>query len=94
MGREAVKPWVHYIPVRRDLSDLPQLLQWAQQHDSEAKRIAEAGVRYVENHVRYDDALCYWSELAVALPRTLNYAPVAPDASQVHRITTAFESQA
>ena len=30
-----LKPWVHYVPVRRDLSDLPKLLQWAQQHDSE-----------------------------------------------------------
>jgi hypothetical protein len=89
-----LKPWVHYVPVRRDLSDLPQLLQWAQQHDSEAKRIAEAGLRYVQNNVRYDDALCYWSELAVALPRTIDYAPVAPDASQPYRITKAFASQA
>ena len=88
-----LKPWVHYIPVKRDLSDLPQLLQWAQQHDSEAKRIADAGVRYVESNVRYDDALCYWSELAVALPRTIDYAPAAPDASQPHRITKAFEAQ-
>ncbi len=88
-----LKPWVHFIPVRRDLSDLPQLLQWAQQHDSDAKKIADAGVRYVQNNVRYDDALCYWSELAAALPRTIDYAPKAPDASQPHRITKAFEAQ-
>lgn len=89
-----LKPWVHFIPVRRDLSDLPQLLQWAQQHDAEAKKIAEAGVRYVQSNVRYDDALCYWSELASALPRTIDYAPSAPDASQPHRITKAFEAKA
>lgn len=89
-----LKPWVHYVPVRRDLSDLPQLLRWAQQNDSEARRIAEAGVMYVQSSVRYDDALCYWSQLAAALPRTIDYAPVAPDPSQPYRITKAFEAQA
>jgi len=89
-----LKPWVHYVPVRRDLSDLPQLLRWAQQNDSEARRIADAGVMYVQSSVRYDDALCYWSQLAAALPHTIDYAPVAPDASQPYRITRAFEVQA
>ncbi len=88
-----LKPWVHFIPVRRDLSDLPELLQWAQQHDSEAKKIADAGLRYVRDNVRYDDALCYWSELASALPRIIDYTPSVPDASQPHRITKAFEAQ-
>jgi hypothetical protein len=51
-------------------------------------------VRYVESNVRYDDALCYWSQLAMALPRTIDYAPVAPDAAQPYRMTKAFEAQA
>jgi hypothetical protein len=89
-----LKPWVHYVPVRRDLSDLPKLLEWAQQNDSEAMRIAQAGVKYVESNVRYDDALCYWSQLAVALPRIIDYEPTAPDASQPYRITKPFEAQA
>ena len=34
-----LKEWVHYIPVKWDLSDLFVQLQWAKDHDKEAKEI-------------------------------------------------------
>lgn len=33
-------PWVHYVPVRWDLSDLLARIRWAQTHDADAERIA------------------------------------------------------
>lgn len=30
---EQIKPWEHYIPVRMDLEDLEEKLQWAKEHD-------------------------------------------------------------
>jgi len=30
-----LKPWVHYIPVKRDLSDVIEKIKWARQHDEE-----------------------------------------------------------
>ena len=30
-----LKPWTHYIPVRADLGDLLEKIQWAKEHDQE-----------------------------------------------------------
>ena len=36
-----IKPWVHYVPVRSDLEDLPEKLEWAESHPEDAKHISE-----------------------------------------------------
>lgn len=36
---DLLKPWVHYIPVRKDLNDLRQKLDWAQSNDNECQVI-------------------------------------------------------
>jgi len=38
-----LKPWVHYIPLNEDLSDLFEKLEWALEHDEEVRTIAENG---------------------------------------------------
>lgn len=37
---DKMKPWVHYVPVREDLSDLRQKYFWAQNHPKKAQQIA------------------------------------------------------
>ena len=44
-GSMALQPYEHFIPVREDLADLPQLIEWARAHDSLCQRIAENGQR-------------------------------------------------
>ena len=39
-------PWVHYIPVAVDLSDLRAKFEWAESHPEETRRIAEAGTEF------------------------------------------------
>lgn len=39
----ALKPWKHYIPIKRNLSDLLEKVEWAQKNDGEAKKIANEG---------------------------------------------------
>ena len=39
-------PWVHYIPVSVDLSDLRAKFDWAEAHPEETQRIAEAGTEF------------------------------------------------
>jgi hypothetical protein len=36
-----IQPWVHYVPVRSDLEDLLEKLEWAESHPEEAKQISE-----------------------------------------------------
>ena len=40
---EALQPWVHYIPVAADLSDLKSGVEWALLHQNEAAQIATKG---------------------------------------------------
>jgi hypothetical protein len=40
---ERLEPWVNYIPVRSDLSDLLDLVSYCRTHDKEVQRIARAG---------------------------------------------------
>jgi hypothetical protein len=37
------RPWTHFVPVRRDLSDLMEKIDWCLENDQEARSIAEAG---------------------------------------------------
>jgi len=41
-----LKPWIHYVPVADDLSDLPRQCEWLACHQSNAKRIGENGQRF------------------------------------------------
>jgi len=44
---DLIQPWVHYVPVRSDLEDLLDKLEWAESHPEEARQIAENGTRFV-----------------------------------------------
>ena len=50
-----LRPWVHYVPVKRDLSDIVERLQWALDHDDEvlylaASRLAGPRKTHVPTH--------------------------------------------
>ena len=30
-----LEPWVHYVPMKQDISDIEERLQWAIEHDDE-----------------------------------------------------------
>ena len=36
-------PWEHYVPVKKDMSDLIEKIKWCQENDDKAKEIAYAG---------------------------------------------------
>jgi hypothetical protein len=46
-----LKPWVHYIPVQKDLSNLMYQLGWALSHDKVAERIAKDGATFIEENL-------------------------------------------
>ena len=39
--KKYLKPGVHYVPVKYDMSDMEQTIEWLREHDDEAKQIAE-----------------------------------------------------
>jgi len=47
-----LKPWIHYIPINEDLSNLRKMFDWAEEHSEAARKISEAGIEYVKNQAR------------------------------------------
>ena len=43
--------WEHYVPVRRDLSDLFDRIEWLRQNDDAARKIAANGRRFYDQHL-------------------------------------------
>ncbi|CAE8603905.1 unnamed protein product, partial [Polarella glacialis] len=41
-----LKPWVHFVPVRHDLSDLVERLDWLRENDDQARQIARNAVAF------------------------------------------------
>lgn len=58
-----LQPWKHYIPFKRDLSDLLEKLQWAKEHDEESMNIAKAGQEFARNNLMGDHIFCYYFKL-------------------------------
>lgn len=42
-------PWVHYVPVRQDLTDVEEKMQWIIEHDEEAQYIAKRGSLWIKD---------------------------------------------
>ena len=55
----ALKPYIHYIPVQNDLSDLLEKIGWAREHDEEAKKIAEQATEFASQNLRFEDIYFY-----------------------------------
>lgn len=71
----ALKPWVHYIPVGRDLREARDLIQFALENDDVAKAIARRGRNFIAKHLRMEDVTCYWRELLTQYTRLLKFKP-------------------
>eukprot|EP00052_Salpingoeca_macrocollata_P015190 m.120611 g.120611 ORF g.120611 m.120611 type:complete len:382 (+) comp19592_c0_seq2:344-1489(+) len=74
-----MKPWVHYIPVKQDLSDAEELLRFAKDNDDIAQSIAQRGHDFILNHLRMEDVQAYWLSLLQGYSRLLTYVPVKDD---------------
>eukprot|EP00927_Polykrikos_kofoidii_P061303 TRINITY_DN56158_c0_g1_i1.p1 TRINITY_DN56158_c0_g1~~TRINITY_DN56158_c0_g1_i1.p1 ORF type:complete len:457 (+),score=53.41 TRINITY_DN56158_c0_g1_i1:22-1371(+) len=51
--------WVHYVPVRHDLSDLAEKVDYMVANDHLAQQIASAGFAFFKNNLTRSDMLCY-----------------------------------
>lgn len=54
---------IHYIPIKTDLSDLVEKLEWARNNDHEAKQIAKNGQKFANENLLPKDIFCYYAML-------------------------------
>jgi hypothetical protein len=60
---ELLKPYVHYIPIKSDLSDLVEKIEWCKNNDEECKKIAMNCYNFALTHFNYDFYLNYMKEV-------------------------------
>ena len=54
-----LKPWVHYVPIRTDLADLDEKLEWLIANDKKAQSIVENANAFMHEIGRYEHLQCY-----------------------------------
>mmetsp|Transcript_30475 Transcript_30475/g.61790 ORF Transcript_30475/g.61790 Transcript_30475/m.61790 type:complete len:187 (-) Transcript_30475:2425-2985(-) len=68
-------PWVHYVPMAHDFSDLAEVLGWLQKHDAEAEQIGKAGRQFAVDNLQPEHTLCFWYVFLYEYAARLNYEP-------------------
>ena len=59
---EFLKPWEHYIPVKRDLSDLVKQTQWCVDNYDKALEIAENAYKFAQIYLTREACFTKWNE--------------------------------
>ncbi len=56
----ALKPYVHYVPIKNDMSDLIEKINWAMNNDAKCKQIMQNGRAFVEKNLMLDSIYSYF----------------------------------
>ena len=70
---EYLKEWVHYIPVKRDLSDLVERAQWCMDHYDEAVKIAEQAYQFAKEHLTREACYKKWDDIIMNAHGAVKY---------------------
>jgi hypothetical protein len=65
--RSMLKPYVHYVPVRSDLSDLVSQVKWCKEHDAKCEEIAANAKRFHDTYLMKEGVLDYLQNLLYKL---------------------------
>ncbi|XP_067618784.1 O-glucosyltransferase rumi-like [Eurosta solidaginis] len=72
----AMKPWVHYVPLKSYPSELEieNILKFFIDHDELAREIAKRGRKFILEHLRMQDIECYWKKLVLEYQKLLRFS--------------------
>ena len=51
---ENINPWEHYVPVKHDLSNLLEIIDWLRNNDDKAKEISQNGQKFAQHYFQKD----------------------------------------
>ena len=64
---DLMEPWVHYIPLEQDLSNLNETLHWVKGHPSKVRAIAKSGKAFYDEYLSYERMDDFYYELIFRL---------------------------
>jgi hypothetical protein len=67
-----LKEYVHYIPIKRDLSDLIEKIKWCKENDDKCKKIASNGLDFFNKYLTKDGILDYMQETIIKIKNNYN----------------------
>lgn len=83
-------PWVHFVPVSADLSDLDDRLQWCIEHDEECQEIARQARAFYDRYLSRSGCLEYlWNVLVSLSSRCII---TSPHISRANRLLSMYSS--
>lgn len=82
-------PGIHYLPVKRDLSDLLPAIKWAQEHDEQARQIAEEGRAFAKESITRDDMLFYAYKALLKHASLQRFQPAIPEDDSVFKLVSS-----
>ena len=56
---KALKPYIHYIPIQNDMSDLLEKINWAKEHDKEVAQIGANAKEFASQNLLFEDVYFY-----------------------------------
>jgi hypothetical protein len=60
---DLLKPYVHYVPVKQDLSDIVEKIKWCQSHDGDCEKIAKNAKVFVSTYLSKEGILNYLQQV-------------------------------
>ena len=64
-----LKPYVHFVPIKSDLSDLIDRIKWCKANDSECQKIAANALEFYTTFLQKDGCLDYMQKILVELKK-------------------------
>lgn len=68
-----LKPYVHYLPIKKDLSDLLEKVKWAISNDDECKKITQNANKFVKENLMIEDAYLYLYKVLIRYSKHQNF---------------------
>jgi len=66
---EYLKEWEHYIPVKRDLSDLLEKMKWCFSNTEKANQIAQNALEFSKKYLTRESCYKKWDNIIQTLPK-------------------------
>ncbi len=70
---DMLKPYVHYIPIKADLSDLLSVINWCKDNDKKCEEIAVNAYEFYNKYLSRSAILDYLQKILIELKKTTGY---------------------
>jgi len=64
-------PYVHYVPIKEDLSDLIDIIKWCRKNDKKCKNIATNANKFYEKYLKKDGIFDYLQKLFIDIKKNI-----------------------